>query len=217
MWIVAKASSIASMTEHRLPGVMLGLLAVAMLAMAVLFLAAHSTDETLVPDTATASLRNLFLAVVAIIGVPLAIWRSAVAKQQADASDRQAETAERRLKNELYEKGAQMLGADVPSVRLGGIYSLKGLANENPEDYQDQVMELLSAFVRDPPDENVRTRSADADDQANPSASTVTESLRDDVQTAMNIIARRREDPEAEDHWGDCRPLDLRGGKAGVA
>ena len=182
-----------------------------MLAMAAVFLTLFDTDRALLSEAATASLRNLFLVFVTIIGVPLAIWRSVVAKQQADASDRQAETAERRLKHELYEKGAQMLGNTVPSVRLGGIYSLKGLANENPEDYRVQVIELLCAFVRDPPDEKAKTPSSGAEDWPNPGASTERGTLRDDVQTAMNIIARRRDEPEAADQWGEHQPLDLRG------
>ena len=209
-WISARASEVTNTIERHL-GFVLGVLVIAMLTMAVVFLTRHDTEGELVSEAATASLRNLFLVFVAIIGVPLAIWRSAVAKQQADASDRQAETAERRLKNELYEKGAQMLGNEIPSVRLGGIYSLKGLANQNPEDYRDQVMELLCAFVRDPPDDNAKTPRTGTEDWPNPGASTVRGTLRDDVQTAMNIIARRRDKPEveyqSEEHW----PLDLRG------
>ena len=211
-WTSARASGFASAIERRL-GVVLVVLGFAMLAMAAAFLTLHPVEGTLVPDATAASLSSLFLVFVAIIGVPLAIWRSAVAKQQANASDRQAETAERRLKNELYEKGAQMLGSNVPSVRLGGIYSLKGLANENPEDYRDQVMELLCAFVRDPPDEKAETPSIAAEDWPNPAASTVPGTLRDDVQTAMNIIARRRDEPKAEYQWGEHRLMDLRGAR----
>ena len=211
-WIGARAIGITSVVERRL-GVVLGVLGIAMLAMAAVFLMLNRAEEALVSDNTTASLRNLFLVLVAIIGVPLAIWRSAVAKQQANASDRQAETAERRLKNELYEKGAAMLGNTVPSVRLGGIYSLKGLANQNPDEYQDQVMDLLCAFVRDPPDERAKTPGKGGEDSSNTSAGIVRGTLRDDVQTAVNIIAKKRDAPEQDRHWGKQRPLDLRGAR----
>ena len=211
-WISDRTSGFASAIKRRL-GVVLVLLGIAMLVIAVVFLKLHGTDKALAPDAAIDSLGNLSLVIAAIVGLPLAIWRTAVAKQQANASDRQTETAERRLKNELYEKGAEMLGNDVTSVRLGGIYRLKGLAKENPGDYLDQVFELLCAFVRDPPDEKARELRAGAKNWQNPGASTVKGILRDDVQTAMNIIARRWQEPEVQCNWEGFRPLDLRGAR----
>ena len=43
-----------------------------------------------------------------------------------------------------------MLGSDVLSVRLGGIYALQRLAKERPEEYHVQIMRLFSAFARHP-------------------------------------------------------------------
>ena len=43
-----------------------------------------------------------------------------------------------------------MLGSDVLSVRLGGIYALRRLAEEYPDVYHVQVMQLFCAFVRNP-------------------------------------------------------------------
>ena len=43
-----------------------------------------------------------------------------------------------------------MLGNEVRSVRLGGIYALQRLAEEHPEQYHIQVMRLFCAFVRLP-------------------------------------------------------------------
>ena len=51
----------------------------------------------------------------------LAVWRSIVAERQAD-------TAQQSLLNERYQKGAEMLGNEVLSVRMGGIYALGRLA-----------------------------------------------------------------------------------------
>ena len=78
-----------------------------------------------------------------LVALPLALWRGVVA-------DRQAKIAQLGLLNERYQKGAEMLGSDVLSVRLAGIYALQRLSEDYPEQYHLQVMSLLSAFVRLP-------------------------------------------------------------------
>ncbi len=88
-------------------------------------------------------MRNLALIAGFVIGIPLAVWRSWTA-------DRQAETAERGLRNERYQQGAEMLGSKTLSVRLGGIYALERLAQDHPDDYHGQIIDLFSAFVRRP-------------------------------------------------------------------
>ncbi len=95
-------------------------------------------------ESGSTTIRNLGLVVAAIIGLPLAVWRSIVAA-------RQATTAQRGLLNERYQKGEEMLGSEGFSVRLGGIYALARLAREHPGDYHTQIMSLLCAFVRNPP------------------------------------------------------------------
>ena len=92
-------------------------------------------------------------------------------------AQRQAEIAQRGLVNERYQKGAEMLGSNVLSVRLGGIYALQGLAKEDPEQYHVQIMRLLCAFVCNPPkDERMVTHP---------------EVWRTDVKAIINAIAAR--------------------------
>ena len=43
-----------------------------------------------------------------------------------------------------------MLGSEVLSVRLGGIYALARLAREHPEEYHVQIMRLLLCFCPKP-------------------------------------------------------------------
>lgn len=96
-------------------------------------------------ESGSTTVRNLGLVLAGLIALPLAIWRSWVAKRQAD-------TAQDSFLNERYQKGAEMLGSNVPAVRLGGIYALHRLAEESPEKYHFQVMSLFCAFVRRPTD-----------------------------------------------------------------
>ena len=63
---------------------------------------------------------TIFFLFAAFFSIPIAIWRSTVAEQQAI-------TAQSGLFNERYQKGAEMLGSKVLSVRLGGIYALRTL------------------------------------------------------------------------------------------
>ena len=96
-----------------------------------------------------------------------------------------------------------MLGNEVFSVRLGGIYTLQRLAEEHPEQYHVQVMRQLCAFVRHPTEvEGQRTVAQ----RFKP---------REDIQAAMEAIAlchdknQRAETDNA--YWLDLHGADLRG------
>ena len=104
-----------------------------------------------------------------------------------------------------------MLGSDTPSVRLGGIYSLNGLAKDNPEEYQNQVIELLCAFVRNPPKEDREPDRERASNKGGVDHSIPAQGLRDDVQTAVNIILQSQiGKPGQVEGTQQCR-LDFRG------
>ena len=94
-------------------------------------------------ESGSSTIRNVGLVGAGLIALPLALWRSIVA-------DRQAKTAQESLLNERYQRGAEMLGNEVLSVRLGGIYALQSLAQEHPEQYHVQIMRLFCAFARFP-------------------------------------------------------------------
>ena len=102
-------------------------------------------------ESKSTTFRNVGLLVGAAIAILLAVWRSKIAERQAD-------TAQQELLNGRYQKGAEMLGTSSPAVRLGGIYALQRLAEENPAQYHVQIMRLFCAFVRpermpiEPPD-----------------------------------------------------------------
>ena len=112
-------------------------------------------------ESASTTIRNLGLIIAAVVGLPLAVWRSLIA-------ERQAETAQHHLLNERFQKGAEMLGhPQLRSVRLGGIYVLAGLAREHPELFHLQVMQLFAAFVvtETTTDETIGCAGAPADSQ----------------------------------------------------
>ena len=152
-------------------------------------------------ESVSITIRNLGLVMAGTVALPLAIWRGLVANHQASAAQRQAETAQKSLLNARYERGAEMLGNNVPSVRLGGIYALERLASEYPEEYHLEVMKLFCTFVRNPTqDESVATPSR---------SQFMMSELREDTQAAVTAIGRRsRKGIELEEEAG-VTPLDL--------
>ena len=139
-------------------------------------------------ESGSATVRNLGLLVVAIIGLPLAIWRSRVAERQAD-------TAQRGLLNERYQVGAQMLGSDLLPVRLGGIYALARLAREHPRDYHTQIMNLLCSFVLHPDKKASEVKAHEKHRGRSKGVENVSserqQPVRQDVQEAMTAIGSR--------------------------
>ena len=111
-------------------------IAVAAAALATIFWGWLSGGES-----GSTTIRNIALVLAGLIALPLALWRGVVA-------ERQASTAQQSLRNERYQKGAEMLGSEVLSVRLGGIYALQRLAEDYPDQYHVQIMRLFCAFLR---------------------------------------------------------------------
>ena len=152
-------------------------------------------------ESASTTIRNLGLFVAAPFVLWFAYWRAKVA-------DRQSKTAQRSLLNEQYQKGAEMLGSEVLSVRLGGIYTLARLACEHPEEYHVQIMRLFCAFVLNPTIE-------DGEDAGSTNRHTHQgpEKLRPDIQEIMTAIGNRSdaqiEIESQEQPFIFC--LDLRG------
>lgn len=127
--------------------------------------------------TASTTLRNMGLLIGGGLAVVFAAWRGWVA-------ERQSQIAYQSLLNERLQKGTEMLGSDVLSVRLGGIYALRSLSEEHPARYHVEVMRLICAFVRHP------TRSSDAGQL---SVFPFAEPKREDISAAVEVIRQRDE------------------------
>ena len=197
-----------------------------------------SEGQSTVPmESRSTTIRNVGFVIGGVVALVFAIWRGVVAHRQAATAERQAETAlhqsetaQQGLLNERYQKGAEMLGNEVLTVRLGGIYALRSLAEEHPEQYHVQVMSQLCAFVRHPTEvegqpiveqvefsmtrEQIMSMYPDITDV--PSVVTTTRSKpREDIQAAMAAIAfchDKNQKVETDNtYWLDLRGADLRG------
>ena len=170
----------------------LSVAAVIMLALIVVFWEWLSGGES-----GSTTVRNVALVLAGVIALPLAVWRSFVA-------DRQAKTAQQGLLNERYQKGGEMIGSDVLSVRLAGIYALQRLASEHQQQYHIQVMRLFCAFVRLP------TKDQSLESGQAPIRSGTLLGIRQDVESVMAAIGHRTETQKALERKAEFR-LDLRG------
>ena len=148
-------------------------------------------------DVNSATIRNVGLVMAGVIALLLAVWRGLVAERQAD-------TAQGSLLNERYQKGAEMLGSEVLSVRLGGIYALQRLASEHPQQYHIQVMRLLCAFVRHPTKDQ-----AFVQEQVEVHPETPIR-IRPDMEAVLDAITSRSEASIALEKQSEFG-LDLRG------
>ena len=168
--------------------------------------------------TASTTLRNMGLLVGGGIAAVFAIWRGWVAEKQSSISQRQAATAQEQsniarqgLLNDRYERGAEMLGSPVLAVRVAGIYALQRLAEEHPEQYHIQIMQLFCAFVRNPAGaQNYPVEQYSFGETA--------VRLRLDIQAVMDSIGRRSEagisiEQDTDSFELDLHSSDLRGAK----
>ena len=129
-------------------------------------------------ESASATIRNVGLVIAGLVALPLAIWRALVA-------DRQASAAQRSMLNERYQRGAEMLGSEVLSVRTGGIYTLQRLSEKYTTSYHVQVMRLFCAFVRHPTKDTGIEFHTESDEEQDE------QTLRADVQDIMQAIGSR--------------------------
>ena len=88
-----------------------------------------------------------------------------------------------------------MLGKDVLTVRLGGIYALQRLAEERSEQYCVEIMQMFGAFVRNPTGVEERKEG---------------QTVLEDVQAIMTAIGTRSEAGVGLEETADFK-LYLRG------
>lgn len=159
-------------------------------------------------DSLSTTIRNVGLVIGGAVAILFAIWRSTVA-------ERQSQTTLAAMLHERYHRAAQALGSKDLSIRLAQIYVLERLAQDHPNEYHVQVLELLCAFVRNPTFvEKDTTLGAAIADASMPHYSR--SSVREDLQAAIDAIGigiGRRHDLESRRRF----KFNLRGADLGGA
>ena len=99
------------------------------------------------------------------------LWRTRLTQRHIDLTSQNS-------RYDRFQRGIEMLGNPQLFVRLGGIYALRTLMKEDPQELHIPVIELLCAFLRNP---------VDADTVTNGS------SVRQDIQTTLEVLVGRGE------------------------
>ena len=126
------------------------------------------------------------LIAIAAIGLPIAIWRGYALQQQSEAASEQSSTAQSNLLNERYQKGVEMLGSTDLSVRLGGVYALDRLAENELSTYHIRIMSVFSAFVC-----NWHIKDGSEGKQNNGTPDNKRGEPPEDVRTVLEVVASR--------------------------
>ena len=160
-------------------------------------------------ESNSTTIRNVGFLIAGMLALVFAVWRGVLLQRQAATAERQSETLQQGLLNERYQKGAEMLGCGVLTVRLGGIYALQRLAEEHPEQHHIQAMRLLCAFLRLP----TKDQSLESGQAAIEPGTLL--GIRQDVEGIMQAIGSRSKlriglEREVEFRL-DLRGADLRG------
>jgi len=131
-------------------------------------------------------------------------------EEQGKQLDRTLEEQHTRTLNELYTQAVEQLGNDKAPVRLGGLYALERLAQDNPA-HRQTIVNNICAYLRMP---FSSTRPS------GPEATATWEQERQVRVTAQRILGEHLRDERTEDKrsteppsprfWNDIR-LDLVG------
>ncbi|MEV0247051.1 pentapeptide repeat-containing protein [Nocardia sp. NPDC050712] len=125
------------------------------------------------------------------VGVLIGLWFTA---GSFEATSRQIAIADRAEVTSRFAKAIEQLGTESVDVRLGGIYTLEGIARDS-DAYRSTVFEVLGSFVR--------THAPVAKECALFPAA--------DIQAAATVIGRRTSDTLKIDLSGACLSgVDLR-------
>jgi Pentapeptide repeats (8 copies) len=126
-----------------------------------------------------------------------------------------------------FTKATEQLGSKELDVRLGGIYALERIARDSPEDHP-QVMEVLTAYVREHAPRPERPDESERKDAAAEPKDAVTEPdvgrrvrvrplprVPTDVQAVIRILGRRKayDVSRLDLSRTELRRMDLRGGQ----
>ena len=131
--------------------------------------------------SSTEVLRDIALTVAALLGFPLLLQRTRAAIKQADIDSR-------RLLADRYARSAELFASAELSARLAGLYALWDLAKEKVEIYHVRIMEILCAFVRNPPE----LKGWESGDDKYPAQ-------RPDMEAILTLIRERNEAQYAQE------------------
>ncbi|MBD1907821.1 pentapeptide repeat-containing protein [Funiculus sociatus GB2-A5] len=144
-----------------------------------------------------------------------ALENAKAANKSAEAALENAKAAQDKQITERFTKAVEQLASQEIAVRLGGIYALERIAKDSDKDHWT-IMEVLTAFVREPPPLKVPLEEEKPLLELPPHIQKIKDDkppkkLRIDIQAALTVIGRRNCKNEEENQRLDLHNTDIRG------
>ena len=133
-------------------------------------------------------LRDLFIAIAAMLGITMAGWRNFALDRQSKAASEQAKNDSDRIAGEQFSDAVKLLAQkdakNKPAIdaRIGGIYSLQTLANNRITEYGAQVVKTLISYIKQ--NAQLTAQPPLKENEIPQKART----LGEDVKTAFNVL-----------------------------
>ena len=144
---------------------------------------------------------EIILGGLALVGVFL-VWRRVAASERTAAFSRDHVTTDR------FNQAIEQLASPSPAITLGGIYTLERIARSSPNEDHWQVMEVLTAYVR----ENAPWSASDhRNGAATANGTSPVHGIPANVQAALAVLGRRDRSHETLEQRLDLAYTDLRG------
>lgn len=161
---------------------------------------------------------GLLTALGGILGAPLAIIR-------VNTVERQTRIKEKEYTTSLFNQATEQLGANLIagdsnkpniSLRIGGLLTLKRIAQSNVKDYHMQILDMICAYIRFnspyfPSKKGSSTKKDIAFNVMSPTMMPIETLVREDIKIAIDILADRTKEQietEGEQEAIDCVNLD---------
>ena len=137
-------------------------------------------------------IKNLAWMIGGILGLGIAVWRGVIA-------DKNQKSEQRKELHERYARAVELLSDEKSeAVRMGALYSLKQIAEENDGEFFEQCKEIIAGYVRNQLQERVK----------NPDR---THELAEDIKTGINILSFLADSEYFNDRFINLQGVDIEG------
>lgn len=104
-------------------------------------------------ESPTAVFRNMGFLAGGIVALVFAFWRGLIAKQQEVVAEERAATARLEHLHGRFERAVELVakeGIANAHARISGMHVLRHLVRDAPEEFADEVVEIVAAFMLQP-------------------------------------------------------------------
>lgn len=137
-------------------------------------------------------------AVGAFITAVIAVWRLCIADANKKIADKTLRTEQKKELHERYARAVELLSNDDDAVRMGALYSLKQISEENDGEFFEQCKEIIAGYVRNRLASDEWKESKAAWEEEYKQDINKRRYLPEDVKTGVNLLSALAKPKEKE-------------------